>query len=46
MRTNVNDYLGMMVEDRASKMFEDELKDLSINLLREWWLTTVQAFLI
>ena len=32
-----------MVKDRTNKMSEDELKDLSTNLFREWWLTTVQA---
>jgi len=32
-----------MGQNRAMKIGEGDLKQLSLNLLREWWLTTVQA---
>jgi len=40
---DVNDYLGKMGQNQPIRLSEDDIKDLSVNLLREWWLATVQA---
>jgi hypothetical protein len=41
--TEANHYRGTMEQNKAMKIEEGDFKQLSLDLLREWWLITVQT---
>jgi hypothetical protein len=41
--TNVNHYRGKMGQNQPLELTEQEKRELSVGLLREWWITATQA---